>query len=247
VVTGPRKQFPMLLKLGMHLAKWNWTKKTISNVAKTWYAPRKVEQKGKLEKEKLHLTEILPTIYKPVDIVKVVQKQTHFLPREQEPLHNVLMRFQSLFQGKHAECKGEHITLELLPDSKPFYAKPFSILTAYQQITRDEISQFKSIGILAKIPSSEWAALTLIITKKNKTGCIVANFLGLNKCFKRTPYPIPKIPNMFKGMEKLRYTKTIDLSMGYYSIQLSSQKKTATTLPSLLTANGYAGTQDPPE
>jgi len=38
-------------------------------------------------------------------------------------------------------------------------------------------------------------------------------------------YPIPKIPDIFRGMEKFRYTTTIDLSMGYYSMPLSDEAK----------------------
>jgi hypothetical protein len=74
--------------------------------------------------------------------------------------------------------------LELLPDSKPFYAKPFSISKAYQQVTKNEIECLKSIGILTKIESSEWAAPMFIILKKNNKVCIITDFHGLNKCLK---------------------------------------------------------------
>lgn len=100
-----------------------------------------------------------------------------------------------------------------LSNTKPFYAKPFSIPKAYQQITKDEISRLENIGILTKVPSSEWAAPTFVIPKKNKTVRLITDFRGLNKCLKRSPYPMPKIPDIFKGMEKFKYATTIDLGV----------------------------------
>jgi hypothetical protein len=47
------------------------------NITKTWDAPHKAEQKDKSEKKDLCLAKILPAKYKPVDIIKVVNKQTH--------------------------------------------------------------------------------------------------------------------------------------------------------------------------
>jgi len=154
-----------------------------------------------------------------------VNKQTHLTPDEHQQLGNVLFEFQDLFQGRKGEFQGDLIELELLPNSTPFYAKPFSIPKAYQQVMRTEIDRLESLGILTKVPSAEWAAPTFIIPKKNNTVRIITNFRGLNKCLKQKPYPMPKIPDMFKGMERFRYATTIDLNMGYYSMKLSEQAK----------------------
>jgi hypothetical protein len=36
---------------------------------------------------------------------------------------------------------------------------------------------------------------------------------------------MPKIPDIFRSMEKFRYAMTIDLNMGYYSMPLSEESK----------------------
>jgi len=195
-----------------------WTKQKISSVAKTWNA-------NKPANEELHLAQILPANYKPVDIAEVVQKQTHLNVEERKELLRTLIDFQNLFQGKCGEFNGEPITLDLLPESQPFYAKPFSIPKAYQQITKNEIARLESLGLLTKVTSSEWAAPTFIIPKKNNTVRVITDFRGLNKCLKRNPYPMPKIPDIFKGMERFRYATTIDLNMGYYSMPLSAEAR----------------------
>jgi hypothetical protein len=63
----------------------------------------------------------------------------------------------------------ENITVELIPGSKPYYGKPFSIPKAYEQVTKDEIKRLEALGLLTQVASSEWAAPTFIIPKKNNT------------------------------------------------------------------------------
>jgi len=205
----------------------HWTKERITSVAASWNTKKVIRAKSKEinEEEKLYITEIKPAEYKPVNIVEVVSNQTHLTVDEQQKLSNLLFEFQDLFQGKKGNFKGEPIDLELVPHSKPFYAKPFSIPKAYQQITKDEIQHLESIGILTRITASEWAAPTFIIPKKNNTVRVITDFRGLNKCLQCKPYPMPKIPDMFKGMERFRYATTIDLNMGYYSMELSEEAK----------------------
>jgi hypothetical protein len=36
---------------------------------------------------------------------------------------------------------------------------------------------------------------------------------------------VPKIPNIFKGMERFKYATTINLNMGYYLMPLSENSK----------------------
>jgi hypothetical protein len=197
-----------------------WTEQKIRNIAKTWNV-----NKREHNVEELHLAEILPADYKPFNINEVVQKQTHLSSDERKQLLQALKDFQEFFQGTPGKYTGRPIELELLPNTKPFYAKPFSIPKAYQQISKDEISRLENIGILTKVPSSEWAAPTFVIPKKNKTVRLITDFRGLNKCLKRSPYPMPKIPDIFKGMERFKYATTIDLNMGYYSMPLSEHLK----------------------
>jgi hypothetical protein len=108
----------------------------------------------------------------------IVSKQTHLTPNKQLQLSNLLFKPQDLFQGKKGAFNGEPIDLELEPDATPFYARPFSIPKAYQQITKDEIQRLESIGILTQITSSEWAVPTFIIPKKNNTVQLITDFRG---------------------------------------------------------------------
>jgi hypothetical protein len=65
----------------------------ITSLAKTWNVPHREMQKKALVKEELYLAKILPAEYKSVDIIEVVQKQTHLTVGEWEQLQNNLLDF----------------------------------------------------------------------------------------------------------------------------------------------------------
>ncbi len=79
--------------------------------------------------------------------------------------------------------------------------------------------------MLTKVSSSEWVAPTFVIPKKNQTVRIITDFRGLNKCLKRKRHPMPRIPDIFHGLEIICYATTIDLNMGYYSMALNDEAK----------------------
>lgn len=189
----------------------HWTQSRITNIVNSWNDNTK--PKYRHDDNEMHITQILPADYKPTNITEVVNQQTHLTADERDQLQRTLFDFQDLFQGKRGEFIGKPIELELLPGSKPFYGKPFSIPKAYQQITKDEVARLKSIGLFTKVVSSKLAAPTFIIPKKNNNVRGITDFRGLNKCLKCAPYLMPKIPNIFRGMEKFRYAMTIDLNM----------------------------------
>jgi hypothetical protein len=143
----------------------HWSKENISSFWKKFKAA---------QEEEANLTEIKPAEYKVTDIAEVVNAQQHLTLAERNKLKSMLTKFQPLFMGQRGKYKGPPVELELLPDSKPYYGKPFPIPKAYLKVTKDEINRLESIGLLTKVSSSEWAAPTFVIPK-NIT--ILANFV----------------------------------------------------------------------
>jgi hypothetical protein len=66
----------------------------------------------------------------------------------------------------------------------------------------------------------EWASLSFIIPKKNKTICFLSNFQEVNKRLVRKPFPIPKISTILQELEGFTFATALDLNMGYYTIRM---------------------------
>jgi hypothetical protein len=166
--------------------------------------------------EENNITEIKPSEYQVADLQSIVNNQKHLTSLERAKLYSAVSEFGPLFQGTQGNYNSSPIELELLPGSKPFFSKAYSIPKAYINVTKGEIEQLESIGLLTRIQSAEWAVPTFVIPKKNGTICLITDFHMLNKCLARKPFPMPKIPEIFRGMEKFQYATMLDLNMGYY-------------------------------
>jgi hypothetical protein len=101
------------------------------------------------------------------------------------------------------------------------------------EVTKGEIDRLEMIGLSTRVQSAKWAAPTFVIPKKNGTVRIITDFHMLNACLKRKPFPMPKIPEIFRGMKKFQYATTLDLNLGYYSMPLDNDAKAlcVTVLP----------------
>jgi hypothetical protein len=62
---------------------------------------------------------------------------------------------------------------------------------------------------------------------------ILRDFRSLNAQINRTQFPLPKISDLLRKLNRFKYATANDLSMGYYHIplDLESQKWCATILP----------------
>ena len=108
--------------------------------------------------EEVMQAELKPAKYETVNVDRLTEEQTHLEPSERNLLKATLSRHMKALQGLRGEWQGKKVHLELLPEAKPFYARPYKIPQACKQLVKDEIERLESIGLLTKVSSSEWAA-----------------------------------------------------------------------------------------
>ena len=78
--------------------------------------------------EEVSATEALqPTDYKKADLVQIAHSCNDLNSEQQEELLQILTRYQLLFQGKRGEWKGTPVTITLLENAKPVWAKPYPV------------------------------------------------------------------------------------------------------------------------
>jgi hypothetical protein len=57
-------------------------------------------------------------------------------------------------------------------------------------------------------------------TQNDGTVHTISDFMELNKCIVRKPYPIPKICTTLQELDGFPYATALDLNMGHYTIRL---------------------------
>ena len=135
-----------------------------------------------------------------------------------------------MFDGTLGQWRGKDFKIELKEGVKPYYSRPYPVPKIHEETMKKECARMEKLGILRKSTGSEWGAPTFIVPKKNNTVRFISDFRELNKRIKRKPYPIPKIQDLLLKLEGFRYATSLDLSMGYYHIQLHPDSRKLCTI-----------------
>ncbi len=128
------------------------------------------------------IQQIMDIKYAPPDIDEMVSKCDHLTDKEREHLKNLLLKFESLFDGTLGTWDTEPIDLELKdPDGKPYHSRPYPVPQSQEAKLRAEIERLVSYGVLRKINRSEWASPMFTVSKKDMTLRSIADLREVNK------------------------------------------------------------------
>jgi hypothetical protein len=106
-----------------------------------------------------------------------------------------------LFEGGLGQLKIDPIHLKLREHAKPYHAKMFGILRAYQGATKRERDHFVCTGVLKQVCEASWAAGTFIQPKKAGNIQVLTDFCKLNKYLVRKPFLLLKIVDILQSLE----------------------------------------------
>ncbi len=133
--------------------------------------------------EQVNATEALqPTDYKKANLDEIARSCLDLSTEQQEELLQVLKLNEPLFAGKHGEWKGTLVTITLIEDAKPIWARPYPVPLKTREVFKQELNHQCSIGALRELSAEEiedrkWASPAFGIPKKNRTIRLVINFL----------------------------------------------------------------------
>ncbi len=164
---------------------------------------------------------ILDAKYEKADLALITKSCTHLKEEEQKKLHQLLSKYEDLFDGTLGHWKNSEYEIELKENVKPHHSCAYSIPKIHERTLRYEVERLVQVGVLRKVNNSEWAAPTFIIPKKDGTVRFISDFRELNKRIKRKPFPIPNIQDLLLKLEGFMFATSLDLNMGYYHIELS--------------------------
>ena len=173
---------------------------------------------------------MLPANYKKPDLKEVVSEIEHLNENQKETLLRVLIDNEQAFQGTKGKWVGEDIDIEIKPNPKPYFARPYNIPKSQEKLMRDEIARLEKIEVLSPVLESEWAAPSFGTPKKDQTIRLVSDFRVLNTMVVRKPFPLPRIQNILHSLGRFQWATVIDLSMGYWAMRLNERSRKICTI-----------------
>jgi hypothetical protein len=135
------------------------------------------------------------------------------------PLAYIKETFHSIFR------KAGKITLQTNPNAKLYHGKPYQVPHLLLPLLKKEEERLSKIVVLCKTNNSKWAAQGFAIPKKNKQIQFITNFCMLNQFLCRYPFPLPSIQEIMHTVDGLTFVSVLDLSMGFWTIQLDKESQ----------------------
>ena len=119
--------------------------------------------------------------------------------------------------------------IQLQEGATPTYVKPYRLPYAQKQEINEQISKMLNDGIIEPAVS-EWSSPLLIVPKKgdasgNKKWRVVIDFRLVNKQLRDDKFPLPCIDQILDSLSGAMYFSHLDLSQGYYQIELEPNSR----------------------
>lgn len=165
-------------------------------------------------------------------------KMEHLNDEERRSLEHICAKYADVFHLTNDPLTVTNIykyNLQLEDNATPAYIKPYRLPQTQKAEIQKEIDKMLKDGIIEPSKSA-WSAPLLIVPKKpdnhgNRRMRVILDFRALNARLKSDRFPLPNITEILDSLAGAIYFSHLDLSQGYYQIELeqSSRPYTAFT------------------
>ena len=161
---------------------------------------------------------------------KVIKKVTQH-PETKQPLEELLEKYKEVFQDELGHVKEFKVKFQVREDTKPKFFKPRSALFAMKAAVDEELDRLEQIGVLEKIPSSDWAAPIVMVPKKDGKVRLCGDYkVTINSAIDIDQYPLPNPDVLFTTLSGGKYFTTLDLSQAYQQLELEESSRKYLTI-----------------
>ncbi len=169
--------------------------------------------------------------YAKADLQSIVKNNCkHLSADHQKKLLQLLVKFESLFDGTLGDWKTKPVSFQLKEGAPPYHGRAFPVPKIHKDVLIKEVERLCKLGVLERQHYSEWALPSFIVPKKN-TPYFLSIFWEVNKRLITKPFPIPKISMVLQKLEGFTFATALDLNMGYDTIRLDPDE------PKICTSN----------
>ena len=132
-------------------------------------------------------------------------------------IHDILSKYEFLFNGTLSTCKYKPIYVELHPDSNPCHAKLYPFPRAHKSIFYLKIVKgFDNYGYIKRFMDQSGYTPPLSKQKNNGRIRFLSDSRKLNHIICRKQFLIPKIQYIMLNIEGFIHTSLLYLNIRYY-------------------------------
>ena len=155
---------------------------------------------------------------------------------EKTEIIGICIKYQDIFHLNGDKLTYTNIgaaNIALKPGVSPKYSKPYRLPHSQKAEIKTETEKMMADGIIEHSKSA-WNSPILVVPKKKDpvTGLqkfrMVIDYRKLNECIEDDKFPLPNITDIFDMVGGATYFSSIDLSQGYYQMQLDPEGRPCT-------------------
>jgi Reverse transcriptase (RNA-dependent DNA polymerase)/RNase H-like domain found in reverse transcriptase len=154
---------------------------------------------------------------------------------EQRAVQEIVAKYADVFYlendpATHTEIYQQQIPLK--PDATPVYVRPYRIPHSQKGEVDRQVQQML-IDKIIEPAKSEWSSPILLVPKKadsagNKKWRLVLDYRRLNDQIQDDKFPLANITDIFDSLAGAVYFSTLDLSQGYYQMEIKESDRPCT-------------------
>lgn len=162
-------------------------------------------------------------------------KLAHLKPPELKTISDLCCEFNDVFHlpGDKLTCTNLcKQRLYLKPEATPVYKRQYRTPHAHREEITRQVTEMVDNG-LAEPSNSEWNSPLLLVPKKldssgQKKYRIVIDYRTANSSLQKFQFQIPLITDILDRLGQCTYFSTLDLSQGYYQVELDPRDREIT-------------------
>lgn len=162
-----------------------------------------------------------------------MSSKTDLNEEQQCKFFNLLIKYQNVFSKNRSDLGKTDLVQHKIDtgDAVPFKMQPRRLPLAKREAVKTEIDRLLNDGIIE--PSNgPWASQTVLVTKPDGTSRLCIDYRKLNDVTRKDSYPLPLISDSLDTLGGSSWFSSMDLSSGYYQVQMDPNHKEKTAFTS---------------
>lgn len=165
-------------------------------------------------------------------VVNSVSETTNISERLTRRQHGQLSGLLNEFRDRFSESPDDigctsTVKHSIVTDGRPVKLKSYRQPEVHKAPTKEMIAQMLDHGII-RHSSSPWSSPFFLIKKKNGTYRFVVDYRRVNQQTVKDCFPLPLIDELLVNLSGNQYFTTLDLSSGYWQVELDEESKEKT-------------------
>ena len=123
------------------------------------------------------------------------------------------------------------VQLHFKSGATPKFFRPRPVPYALHARVKTELDRLETEGVLKKTNHRDWAAPVVVVNKPDGGIRICGDYkVTINSQLQIDQYPLPRVEDIFAGLQGSNYFTKLDLSRAYLQMELDEESQKYTTI-----------------